>query len=123
MRKIEDLAADIFKCKVDELFTPTRKREVVDARKACMMIMADNSRMTLSVIGRYFLQDHATVTHAIKRGRELYKIDKYFQAAVDALRDFYNSGKIAIPFDRSEAVYSVIDIDEEEMTLIKIIEG
>jgi len=56
----------------------TRKTEVVEARQVAMVIIKNNTRLSLSKIGSLFGRDHATVLHAAKVVPRYIEVDKQY---------------------------------------------
>jgi len=61
-----------------------RKREYVDFRFACISVVRERSRYSLSRIGRRFNRDHTTIIHAIESHNNLVVTD-------DSYRSMYNN--------------------------------
>ena len=60
-------ACDFFQVESYQLKGKTRKREIVQARQACMQIAYRKSKLSLKQIGKYFGgRDHSTVIHSIE---------------------------------------------------------
>ena len=56
----------------------TRKREVVEARQAAMVIIKKSTHLSLGKIGSLFGRDHATVLHATKVVPNYIETDKQY---------------------------------------------
>lgn len=95
--RLEDYVATLFGINAADLFTATRRREVVEARHLCMSIMREFTNQTLTKIGRHFNRDHATVMFAIKMVRDLYGTDKQFRHKADATYNLCRCNALIIP--------------------------
>lgn len=67
----------------DTLHTPSRKRELVQARQMCMSFQKLYSKQSLKNVGRYWERDHSTVIHACQTIKDLIDTDR-------KLREEYN---------------------------------
>lgn len=63
------------------MMSPTRKREVVEARHLAMALLhkAFGNKMSFETIGSKFNRDHATVSHAIVNVKNLKSADRNYQ--------------------------------------------
>ena len=99
MKTLVELSSEQF-CVADpnSLFTASRFREIVDARKVCMFILRKYTLASLDQIGGYFNRDHATALHSIRATKVHYKNEKLFRERVDKIMDEVRSGNIELPF-------------------------
>lgn len=80
---INECVCKIFGLPIERLLEKTRKREVVEARQACMYFVRDNTKISLKEIGRkYGGIDHATVIHAIDKVGDLMFSDKNYREKI-----------------------------------------
>lgn len=107
-----DYASELFRCTVDELYSRSRKREIVSARQVCMSAMRDFTSMTISEIGRHFGQSHCAVIHSISVVKDHYRVEKDFREVVDKIYDGLNRGDIVV-FDKP----GFVDYIDEQMAL------
>ena len=83
---IQKVVCDYFKLPVDSIQSPTRKREIVQARQLTMYFAKKMTKSSLAIIGMQCgNKDHATVLHACKTVANLNETDKQFHFWVDEL--------------------------------------
>lgn len=80
MKRIDQIAAEIWGIDVNLLPTKIRKREVVEARQVLMNYRYNERNLTQKVAGKRYNRDHGTVNHATNKVNELNSSDKQFQA-------------------------------------------
>lgn len=97
MIPLVDFVCNEFGVNKDELFTKTRKREIVDARNVCMAIMRDYTPASFQRIGEYFFRDHATVLFATKSVQNHYQTEKEFRDRYDRVKTACDDKRIDIP--------------------------
>ena len=84
--KYEKIVCDFFFVNPDELFTVTRKREIVEARYfVWYFLKRDYPNLSLPFLGKIYNRDHATVINGIKRIREWCETDKFFKSKVEEI--------------------------------------
>lgn len=83
---IQRVVCDYFKLPLDSIQSPTRKREIVQARQLTMYFAKKLTKSSLAIIGlQCGNKDHATVLHACKTVANLNETDKQFHFWVDEL--------------------------------------
>ena len=83
---IQKVVCDYFKLPLDSIQSPTRKREIVQARQLTMYFAKKMTKSSLAIIGlQCGNKDHATVLHACKTVANLNETDKQFHYWVDEL--------------------------------------
>lgn len=83
---IQKVVCDYFKLPIDSIQSPTRKREIVQARQLTMYFAKKMTKSSLAIIGlQCGNKDHATVLHACKTVANLNETDKQFHFWVDEL--------------------------------------
>ncbi len=83
---IQKVVCDYFKLPIDSIQSPTRKREIVQARQLTMYFAKKMTKSSLAIIGLHCgNKDHATVLHACKTVANLNETDKQFHYWVDEL--------------------------------------
>lgn len=83
VEKVRDVVCDFFNLTVDAISTPSRKREVVQARQIAMYLSKQMTKNSLSSIGSYIgKRDHATVLHACKSVENQIETDKNFRESI-----------------------------------------
>jgi len=88
-------AADVFKVSVEQILSRSRKAEIVDARRVCMVWERHYTDKTLSEIGnKYGGRHHATVIYALKRHQDLYDVDKIYKERADEVFEKMNNSLI-----------------------------
>ena len=81
------LVARYFEIGLDDLSSPSRKRENVQARQFAMYLLRHELGMSYANIGALFGgRDHATVMHSVEKIDGLLQSDDAAQAAVESLR-------------------------------------
>lgn len=66
-----------------QLFSKSRRREMVEARHVTMYLMRKYKLFgSLKMIGKYFNRDHTTVLHALNNVQSLIDTDKVFKSIV-----------------------------------------
>lgn len=78
IKKIKELVKQEYGYDVD---SPTRKREVVEARAMFYSILKNFSNLTLASIARTVDKNHATVLHGLKNFEQWRKQNKYLNFA------------------------------------------
>lgn len=78
IKKIKELVKQEYGYDVD---SPTRKREVVEARAMFYSILKNFSNLTLAAIARTVDKNHATVLHGLKNFEQWRKQNKYLNFA------------------------------------------
>ena len=63
---------------VDDVKSPSRRREFAEPRQVAMYLIRYNTRLSLEAIGTLFIRNHATVLHGIKNVERLREYDKQF---------------------------------------------
>ena len=62
-----------------EISTPSRKRELTEARQLCMFFLKKYTKLSLNDIGAQVSRDHATVLHAVKTVLDLCATDPVYR--------------------------------------------
>lgn len=84
---IQKVVCDYFDMPIDLLKSPTRKREIVQARQLAMYFSKQLTKASLASIGAQCgNKDHATVLHACRTVNNLAETDKRFKNYVEDLR-------------------------------------
>lgn len=84
---IQKVVCDYFDMPIDLLKSPTRKREIVQARQLAMYFSKQLTKNSLASIGAQCgNKDHATVLHACRTVSNLAETDKRFKNYVEDLR-------------------------------------
>ena len=83
MEYIQKLVCEYFDVAVDLVKSPTRKREVVQARQICMYLSKSLTKSSLKSIGAFYGgRDHSTVIYACQTVEDLIDTDKKFKTYV-----------------------------------------
>lgn len=83
---IQKVVCDYFNLPIELLKSPTRKREVVQARQISMYFAKNMTKYSLASIGMQSGgKDHATVLHACKTVNNLIDTDKRFRTYIEEL--------------------------------------
>ena len=83
--------ADQFHLSLDQMFTKTKRRDIVDARQMLYYLCMERP-IRISYIQR-FLEEHghttthSTIIHGYKKAKELIESDQDFQEAVNKLQN------------------------------------
>ncbi len=81
------LVARYFELSLDDLISPSRKREIVQARQVTMYLLRSELQLSFANIGALFGgRDHATVMHSVEKIERLVQSDDAVQSAVESLR-------------------------------------
>jgi chromosomal replication initiator protein len=81
------LVARYFEVSLDELVSPSRKREITQARQIAMYLLRSQLDLSFATIGALFGgRDHATVMHSVEKIERLAQSDDGVQNAVESLR-------------------------------------
>jgi len=68
---------------IKEIRGKSRKRDVVNARRICMVLINDGLEYSLTENAAMFKRDHATCLFAFKSHVDLYEIDKEYRRFFD----------------------------------------
>ncbi len=86
VQKIQDTVCDFFNIKKDLIHTPSRKREIVQARQVTMFFIKKHTELSLSQIGSQVGgRNHATVLHACNTVKDLTEVDKGFRSDIEEI--------------------------------------
>lgn len=80
IKEIEKTVADILNVTVDQMHTPTRRREVVWARHFVMYYCVNFYNWTYIGIAYYFKRHRTTVNYILQKVPEMIEYDKEFAA-------------------------------------------
>ncbi len=81
------LVARYCEISLDELASPSRKRDIVQARQIAMYLLRSELNLSFANVGALFGgRDHATVMHSVEKIEGLLQSDDQVQSAVDSLR-------------------------------------
>ncbi|MFT6850737.1 MAG: chromosomal replication initiator protein [Sphingobacteriales bacterium] len=84
---IQQLVCDYFEIPVDMVKSPTRKREIVQARQISMYLAKNHTKASLKNIGSHFGgRDHSTVIYACQTVDDLMETDKKFRGYVNDIQ-------------------------------------
>jgi len=87
------LVARHFDISLDDLASPSRRREIVQARQVAMYLLRNELALSYANVGAMFGgRDHATVMHSVEKIQGLLQSDDVIENAVENLRS-----KIAAP--------------------------
>ena len=85
--EVVTLVARHFAIGLDELASPSRKREIVQARQVAMYLLRNELELSYANAGALFGgRDHATVMHSVEKIEGLLQSDESMQNAVESLR-------------------------------------
>lgn len=85
IKAVFNSVSDTCNISINTLLKPSRKRDIVDARKMAFYFMHKGTRLSLSKIAAIFNKDHATVIHNCRGFESLYATDKGFKAKADVI--------------------------------------
>lgn len=87
MEKVETAVSEYFNLSVEDLHSPSRKRNIVQARQITMYLSRSLTQSSLSVIGEHMGgRDHATVLHACNTVNDLIATDRLFKQYVNDIQ-------------------------------------
>lgn len=85
--EVVGLVARHFEISLDDLASPSRKREIVQARQVAMFLLRNELDLSYANVGAMFGgRDHATVMHSVEKVQGLLQSDDVIQNAVENLR-------------------------------------
>lgn len=70
-RRVELLVSEWYDTTAEELNSHTRNQSVVIARYICFFLLKRDFGMSVSIIANVYKRDHSTVTHGLKKVKEL----------------------------------------------------
>ena len=86
VQKIKDTVSDFYSVKKDLIQSPSRKREIVQARQVTMFFIKKHTELSLSQIGvQVGNRSHATVLHACNTVKNYYEFDKGFRSDLEEI--------------------------------------
>lgn len=88
----EGIVAAVCKvCRVsrEEIFSATRKAQIVKARHVLMYLLRIDGQLSLPKIGKLLARDHATILHAVKKVRAALREDTAIQNIVQRVQAYY----------------------------------
>lgn len=96
--KLEERVAYLCGCSVDGIFSRSRRREIVNARKICMLTLREFTNATSEQIGDYFEKDRTSTIYLIKKAATHYRKEPIFARMVDEVYHLCAEGKLILPF-------------------------
>jgi chromosomal replication initiator protein len=93
-----EYVASLFDCSATDIYSHSRRRNVVDARKICMSACHEFTDASLPDIGKYFNHDRTTVLYSIRKAKDYYKNERVFRALMDHVYDKCHNHEIDMPF-------------------------
>lgn len=88
VEKIRDAVCEYFSVPIEDIFTKSRKREIVQARQIAMYLSKQLTQSSLSYIGSAIgKRDHATVLYSCKTVNDLMETDKSFRNKVKEIEE------------------------------------
>ena len=92
IEKIQEKVCRFFNLEESLVQTPSRKREIVQARQITMFLAKKYTSASFSRIGKVVgVKDHATVLHACKTVKDQMDINKNFRSTVEAIEETLRS--------------------------------
>lgn len=92
VQKIKDTVSDFYSIKKDLIQSPSRKREIVQARQVTMFFIKKHTELSLSQIGiQVGNRSHATVLHACNTVKNYYDFDKSFRSDLEEIEKILHS--------------------------------
>ncbi|MDR1102773.1 MAG: chromosomal replication initiator protein DnaA [Tannerella sp.] len=86
--KIQKVVCDHFHLELELIYSPSRKREIVQARQIVMYLAKKYMHMSLSCIGKIVGgKNHATVLHACNMVKDQIEINKSFRSTMETLEE------------------------------------
>ena len=86
VQKIKDTVSEFYSIKKDLIHSPSRKREIVQARQVTMFFIKKHTELSLSQIGiQVGNRSHATVLHACNTVKNYYDFDKSFRSDLEEI--------------------------------------
>lgn len=92
VQKIQDTVSHFFNVKKDLIQSPSRKREIVQARQVTMFFIKKYTELSLSQIGVHVgNRNHATVLHACNTVKDHLEVDRGFRSDIEAIERILQS--------------------------------
>jgi chromosomal replication initiator protein len=91
IERVEKIVCEPYCVAPEELQVPTRRREIVEPRQICMVMLHKGVGLSSTITARQYTgrtnpqMNHSTVLHAIKTTRNLYETDKVFAKRFDKI--------------------------------------
>lgn len=77
-----------------QIESPTRKRVIVQPRQIAMLLMKQETRLTLKMIGQQLgNRDHSSVSYGCKNAEDLIETDKRIKRQFDEIKALINAEK------------------------------
>jgi chromosomal replication initiator protein len=90
--KIQDTVSEYYNVKKELIQSPSRKREIVQARQVIMYFIKKHTELSLSQIGsRVGNRNHATVLHACNTVKNYLDVDKGFRSDLEEIERLITS--------------------------------
>lgn len=87
IEKVENAVCEYFNVSIDDLHSPSRKRNIAQARQIAMYLSRNLTQSSLSVIGEHLGgRNHATVLHACDTVSDLITTDRLFKQYVSDIQ-------------------------------------
>jgi chromosomal replication initiator protein len=81
-----DTVGKVFNVTTEQIKSPTRERDVVDARKVCAYLLNKKRNLTTLKVGKILNRHHSSIIYLVKEAENLISIDKEFQERVHNLK-------------------------------------
>lgn len=86
VQRIQEVVCEYFNLEQSQILTPSRKREIVQARQITMFLAKKYTDCSLARIGKIVgKRDHATVLHACKIVKDQIEINKSFRSSIEVI--------------------------------------
>ena len=78
--------AKTFDVTAEQVKSPTRERDVVDARKICAYLLNQKRKFTTTKTGQLLNRDHSSIIYLVKQAEALMEVDKDFKEKIINLK-------------------------------------
>jgi len=94
---LEDITCSVLGIPSQQLYTPTRRREIVTARQVIFFLIRPCYLQSYESIGKHYGKDHATVMHGVKQVSWQIECDRNYAANVERICFLLNDMGYAKP--------------------------
>lgn len=120
-RIVREIVEDYYKLDITKV---TRRRPYIEARAIYYKLLRDNTKYSLTTIGKTMDKDHATVLYFTRKAKDWILYDKEFEQDYLALSERFNRAKELNPeaFAKAETLegfwegqYSILEKEHKEL--------
>jgi chromosomal replication initiation ATPase DnaA len=82
-QKIESVVSKVWNIKIDDIYSKSRNRDIVEARYVCMWYNRIRLKKSFHYCGKLYYKDHSTAVYGIKMVDMLYETNPEFKKKFD----------------------------------------